>query len=305
MPALAIVVNNPLSLHVQLFTRSSPVDSMQFGMLRLHWLYPHKFGVLLEISIFRAFKRTLEVMGIGKSSIHQYGTHRTQANISIACTPVSIPKICMKINQNNSQYMKINQNNSQQLKSADTKKRRSEQSYDAILESTLTILAEKGYKALTIEGIAARARVSKQTIYRWWSSKAAIVLEALTNRAQKQLPIPDSGSVRGDLEVLLDATFRELSQQSGQIVRGLMAEAQFDSEFGRRFREDFIAQRREVLLCVLMRGQKRGEISHQVDLELIVDLLYGPMWYRLLNQHAPLNEDFARHLLDQLFAGLN
>lgn len=201
--------------------------------------------------------------------------------------------------------MEINQNNSQQLKSGDAKKRRSEQSYHAILESSLTILAEKGYKALTIEGIAAKARVSKQTIYRWWSSKAAIVLEALTNHAQKQLPIPDSGSVRDDLEVFLNATFRELSQESGQIVRGLMAEAQFDSEFGCRFREDFIAVRRKVLLCVLRRGQERGEISHQVDLELIVDLLYGPMWYRLLNQHAPLDEDFARHLLNQLFAGLH
>ena len=201
--------------------------------------------------------------------------------------------------------MEINQKNSQQLKSGDGKKRRSEQSYHAILESTLAILAEKGYKALTIEGIAAKARVSKQTIYRWWSSKAAIVLEALTNHAQQQLPIPDSGSVRGDLEVLLNALFYELSQQSGSIVRGLMAEAQFDSEFGRMFREDFIAQRREVLLCILRRGQQRGEISSQVDLELIVDLLYGPMWYRLLNQHAPLNEEFAQHLLDQLFAGLH
>jgi AcrR family transcriptional regulator len=199
----------------------------------------------------------------------------------------------------------FNENNSQQLKSDGTKKRRSEKSYRAILKSTLAILAEKGYGALTIESIAAKARVSKQTIYRWWASKAAIVLEALTNHAQERLPVPDTGNVKGDLEVLLKETLGELAQQSGPIVRGLMAEAQLDPEFGRRFREDFIAQRREVLLSVLRRGQQRGEISHQVELELIVDLIYGPMWYRLLNQHAPLNEDFAQHLLEQLFAGLH
>lgn len=84
-----------------------------------------------------------------------------------------------------------------------------------------------------------------------------------------------------------------------------MAEAQLDPEFGRAFREDFIARRREVLLKVLRRGQRRGEISDIADLELIVDLIYGPMWYRLLNQHAPLDEDFAQRLLDQIFAGLH
>lgn len=200
--------------------------------------------------------------------------------------------------------MKGNVGDSRRLKSDSIGRRRSEQSHRAILESALAILAEQGYRALTIEGVAARAGVGKQTIYRWWSSKAAIVLEALTADTQERLPSPDTGSVRDDLEQLLAASLRELAQRSGPIVCGLMAEAQLDPEFGRAFREDFIARRREVLLDVLRRGQHRGEISDLTDLELIVDLIYGPMWYRLLNKHAPLDEDFARRLIEQIFAGL-
>lgn len=201
--------------------------------------------------------------------------------------------------------MKVDADGSNQMQLAGTKKRRREQSYRAILESSLAILAEKGYGTLTIESIAAKAKVSKQTIYRWWSSKAAIVLEALLTDVQERLPVPNTGSVREDLEVLLIGSLRELSDRSGPIVRGLMAEAQLDPEFGRAFREDFIARRREVLLEILRRGQHSGEISAQVDLELIVDLIYGPMWYRLLNQHAPIDEDFAQRLLAQIFAGLH
>ena len=199
----------------------------------------------------------------------------------------------------------IDESRNHQLKLGGAKKRRSEQSYCAILESTLAILAQKGYSALTIESIAATAKVSKQTIYRWWSSKAAIVLEALTTHAQERVPVPDTGSVRSDLEILLKATLDELAQQSGPIVRGLMAEAQFDPKFGQAFREDFIARRRQVLFEILHRGQQRGEISSNIDLELTMDLFYGPIWYRLLNQHAPLDEGFSQHLLDQIFTGLH
>ena len=201
--------------------------------------------------------------------------------------------------------MKVNKGDTRRLKSDGPGRRRSEQSHRAILESALFILVEQGYRALTIEGVAKRAGVSKQTIYRWWSSKAAIVLEALTIDAQERLPVPNTGTVRGDLKVLLSGAFRELAQRTGPIVRGLMAEAQLDPEFAQAFREDFIARRRQVLLEVLRRGQERDEISVIVDLELIVDLLYGPMWYRLLNQHAPLDGDFARHLIEQIFAGLH
>ncbi len=120
-------------------------------------------------------------------------------------------------------------------------KRRSDRSHRAILQSALAILSEQGYGGLTIEGVAARAKVGKQTIYRWWPSKAAVVLEALTADTQERIPVPDTGSVRGDLQTLLGSSFRELVKWSGPIVRGLMAEAQLDPDFGRAFREDFVA----------------------------------------------------------------
>lgn len=183
-------------------------------------------------------------------------------------------------------------------------RRRNEQSHRAVLKSALEILQLQGYRALTIEGIAAKAGVGKQTIYRWWKSKAEIVLEALTAVAQERITTLDTGSVRADLELLLRGTFNELEQRSGAIVRSLMAEAQFDAEFSRAFREDFIAHRRAVMLEILRRGQARGEVSQTSNLELVVDLIYGAMWYRLLNQHAPLDEQFIQQLLDQVFSGL-
>lgn len=201
--------------------------------------------------------------------------------------------------------MSVGKVNSHLSESDTTGRRRSQRAHQAILKSALAILTEQGYRALTIEGVAKRAEVGKQTIYRWWSSKAAIVLEALTVDAQERLPIPDTGSVRDDLELLLSSTLQELVQRTGPIVRSLMAEAQLDPEFGRAFREDFITQRRAVLFEVLQQGQRRGEISNTADLELIVDLIYGAMWYRLLNQHAPLDENFAQRLLEQIFVGLH
>ncbi len=183
-------------------------------------------------------------------------------------------------------------------------RRRSEQTHQAILSSAIAILHEQGYRALTIEGIAARAGVGKQTIYRWWSSKADIVLEALTAETQQRIPVPDTGKVRDDLELMLRRTFTELVERSGAIVRSLMAEAQLDAAFGQVFRTNFVAHRRAAMLEVLQRGQVRGEISQGSNLELIVDLLYGPMWYRLLNQHAPLDEPFLQQLLDLLLPTL-
>lgn len=201
--------------------------------------------------------------------------------------------------------MKIDEPSKNLSQGVNLKKRRNQQSHRAILDSTLLILAERGYQALTIDGVAARAKVSKQTIYRWWPSKAAIVLEAMTTLTQEQLPLPDTGSLREDLLILLNASLNELNQRSGAIVRGLMAEAQLDPDFGRTFREDFITSRRQVVYEILQRGQQRGEISEQIDFELTIDLFYGPIWYRLLNQHAPLDESFAQHLLTQLWASMH
>jgi AcrR family transcriptional regulator len=179
-------------------------------------------------------------------------------------------------------------------------RRRSKKSHEAILKAALTLLNEKGYGAVTIEGIAARAGVGKQTIYRWWPSKAAVILEAFTACAESRVMSTNQGDLQTDLANFLGTVFETLTRETGPILRALMSEALLDSEFAGALREIFIARRRQVLLEILQRGVTRGEVRTQMDFELIIDMIYGPMWYRLLNQHGPLDKAFADQLTNAI-----
>ncbi len=181
---------------------------------------------------------------------------------------------------------------------------RSVTSHEAILGATLDLLREEGYAGLTIDGIAQRAGVGKQTIYRWWKGKPELVLEAFATYASREIPLPDKGSVEADVEAFLATSFRKLNEGAAPVVRGLMADAILDPEFGDLLREVFIARRRAALKSLLERGVERGEIAANADLELAIDMLFGPMWYRLLNRHAPLNRRFATGLARNLMRGI-
>jgi AcrR family transcriptional regulator len=170
-------------------------------------------------------------------------------------------------------------------------RKRSEASRQAILEASLKLLRERGYGSLTTDAIAVSAGVGKQTIYRWWSSKAEVVLEALTDQA-RAIGAPETGGLESDLEAFFDASFRVLRGRSGTgpVLKGLMAEAQLDPAFGSRF-ATFIEARRSALRALLLRHAKPG-----VLVEGMVDMLFGALWYRLLLGHAPLDSAFARTL---------
>jgi AcrR family transcriptional regulator len=173
---------------------------------------------------------------------------------------------------------------------------RSEHSHEAILDAVLELLEAEGYGALTIEAVARQAGVGKQTIYRWWKCKAELVLEAYANHAASKLPVPDKGSVRADLEWFLTGGFKRLTDISGPIMRGLMADAVLDAEFRDVLLNAFIAKRRDALKQMLERGIARGELDRETDLDFACDMLFGPMWYRLLLQHNKLDARFARQL---------
>src|ERR1700752_2809726 len=135
-------------------------------------------------------------------------------------------------------------------------RKRSEQSRQAILLAALELLAESGYAALSIEGIATRSGTGKQTIYRWWPSKADVLLDALATKADLHIPIPDEGSYAADLRAFLAASFALGSQSTLiSILRALMAEAQIDQEFWQRFRAAFLQRRRDALGVITARAQ--------------------------------------------------
>lgn len=179
---------------------------------------------------------------------------------------------------------------------------RSEHSHEAILDAVLRLLEAEGYGALTIEGVARQAGVGKQTIYRWWKCKAELVLEAYANHAASKTPVPDKGSLRADLEAFLTAGFKRLTDISGPIMRGLMADAVHDEEFREVLVSAFIAKRYEALKQIFKRGLDRGEVSTTADVDLACELIQGPMWYRLLLQQGKLDQRFARQLTSAVLA---
>ncbi len=180
---------------------------------------------------------------------------------------------------------------------------RSEGCHGAILGAVAELLRSEGYGALTIEAVARQAGVGKQTIYRWWRSRAEVVLEAYANHAASRVPVPDLGSLRADLEVFMVTAFNRLNDVSGPTMRGLMADAVLDPEFLVLMREVLIERRRGALREVLARGAQRGELDPAADGEVLIDLLFGALWHRLLLQHAALDAAFARQIVGVVLDG--
>jgi AcrR family transcriptional regulator len=177
--------------------------------------------------------------------------------------------------------------------------------WKAVLDVTTEILETQGYGALTVDAIAASAGVSKATIYRWWADKADVAMDAVLAAIEPQIASPDTGSLERDLEIQVTSVVDMLTKTShGPAIAALIAEIQSNPRVGEAFRERFLAARREAAFAVLRRGRERGELAGYVDLDVAVDTLYGPVYYRLLLGHQPLDRGFASALLRQLCDGL-
>ncbi|GGL22044.1 TetR family transcriptional regulator [Sphaerisporangium melleum] len=175
-----------------------------------------------------------------------------------------------------------------------TGRRRNPAVRDAVLRSAAELLAGPDGMAVSIDAIARMAGVSKHTIYRWWPSKGAVLLEAVVEHAQQEVAIPDTGALVTDLATFLADTFRAV-ERAGALLRRLIAEALRDTASAQEMRE-FIVARRGGLRSLLVRGQERGELPAEQELELTMDQIYGLMWYRLLIADSPLTADDAARL---------
>ncbi|MFC9617669.1 TetR/AcrR family transcriptional regulator [Streptomyces sp. NPDC056938] len=181
-----------------------------------------------------------------------------------------------------------------------TGRRRNEAARRAILDAALRLLADADGAPVTVETIAREAGVGKQTLYRWWPSKGAVLLDALTDRAEQDVPAPDTGSLRDDLRAVVAATFEGASAPpTAPALRTLAREAARDPHLADLMRE-FTGARRAALREVLERGRERGELPKGRDLDLMVDQVYGVFWYRFLLGHAPLDERTATDLTESL-----
>jgi AcrR family transcriptional regulator len=172
----------------------------------------------------------------------------------------------------------------------------------AILDATLELLASEGFDRLTVEGVAALAGVGKATIYRRWPSKLALVLAAVGELSTHPLPELTTGRTRDDLVSLLRHIIEALSGTiAGRILPGLVAEsARSPALLG--VLHDFWITRRKIMMEVLRQGAAQGDLPEGVDLELIADLLYGPVHYRFLISAAPLDRPLAEQVVDAVMA---
>ncbi len=185
-------------------------------------------------------------------------------------------------------------------------KRRNTKSHRAILEATTELLEEGGYKNLTIEGIAAHAGVGKQTIYRWWKGKAELVLEAYIAASDVRVPEPDTGEVARDLEAILLPVFKlneAYDRGTALANKTLMAEAQLDADFLKTYAQLHVYWRGP-LRNVLARAKRRGELRKSADEDALIDMMLGAAWYRLLLEHAPLDEAYARRVIQTVLEGV-
>jgi AcrR family transcriptional regulator len=183
---------------------------------------------------------------------------------------------------------------------SDPTTRRGPRARDAILEAADDVLVEKGFAGTTIEGIAARAGVAKQTIYRWWSSKADLLLECLIDDARQDLPPFDTGSSAEDLrrQLLRFAAF--LEQPAGRVLRALIGEAQHDPTVAQQLRTRYLEPRRGPDRVILQRGIARGELVADLDADDALDALYGPVIYRVIVTGRPVHERFVAQLVESI-----
>src|SRR5580700_7629443 len=180
---------------------------------------------------------------------------------------------------------------------------RSEAARVAVLEAADDLLVERGFAGVTIEGIAARAGVAKQTIYRWWTSKTGILFDALLADADEHFTRPDHGDLGGDLRDHLRqiATFLTATD-AGAVCRALAGQAQHDPAVAARFESDFVAPQRERDREPFLRARRRGELSETADIDFAIDQLVGPIYYRVLVTGQDVPSQFTDALVDRFVA---
>ncbi|WP_438488296.1 TetR/AcrR family transcriptional regulator [Streptomyces sp. S186] len=192
-------------------------------------------------------------------------------------------------------------------KAAPDASRRSERSRQAIFEAALALVGEVGYEKLTIEGIAARAGVGKQTIYRWWPSKAAVLLDAFgaVVDAYDQEGLPDTGDLAADLKFVLRATADEFNDAAWQApYRALAAAGANDEELSRTFVGRLMEPGIRVYVDRFRAARDAGELDPDTDLRIAAEMVLSPFSQRWLMRTGELTHEFVDTLVDQVLRGL-
>ena len=169
----------------------------------------------------------------------------------------------------------------------------------AIAAAAVELFAERGFEGVSIEAVAARAGVARSTVYRRYSGKAELLASAMRLLAQEISDVPDTGSLVDDLHAVVTRLDRViLCSDLGRAIPATLVAAERHDEFARLHRE-FVLDKRELSLAVVRRGIARGEVAADTDPEAMIDVVVGPLFYRRLISHGPVDDAWRRALVER------
>ena len=180
---------------------------------------------------------------------------------------------------------------------------RSEIAHSAILKAALRLVTRHGFRAVTVNEIAAEAGVGKMTLYRHWPNKAAVVMDSLLALIGDETAFPKAGTALESLRLQLDLQAAFFRSSRGNLIRSLVAEAQSDSELALAFRDRWLIPRRESVRQTMQQAVAEGTLRKDTDIDVAIDLLYGSLYYRLLLGSGSLDERFVTAAFRQFLDG--
>src|SRR5262249_22796345 len=180
---------------------------------------------------------------------------------------------------------------------------RDENARQRILDAAFRLVGEQGPARVRVDAIAEAAGVGKQTIYRWWPTKTAVVLDALVQKTMAETPFPDTGDAQADLRAHMHSVVRLFRSPTGCVIRELIAEGQADPSVAEEFRAWFWQPRRELSNACIRAGMARGQVREDLPVETALDAIYGVLWVRLLIGHRALDRRAVDQILDVVWPG--
>ena len=174
----------------------------------------------------------------------------------------------------------------------------------AILRAANDLLESEGYSGFTIEAVAARSGAARSTIYRWWPNRAALAIAGFLSETAPKIAYGRSGSAAADIRKQLMTVADVYSGKVGRTIAALVAQGQGDHEALQALLSGYVVPRREEAKRILRAGLQSGELRADLDVDVAVDALYGPIWYRILVPHAPLSREWASRLAEHVMGGL-
>jgi AcrR family transcriptional regulator len=180
---------------------------------------------------------------------------------------------------------------------------RSEKLHQAMLKAALDLVLEAGFRAVSVEAIAAKTGVGKTTLYRRWPNKAAVIMEAFIGLLGAASRFPENGPATERLRLQMQTTAKAFRGRVGALVRALMAEAQFDPELAKAFRENWTLPRRKLVREVLEEAIQQGGVRRDIDIEVAIDAFYAPIYYRLQMGTGTITEVYVDKVFEQAMIG--